>query len=133
MGGIPVVRGTADRESMNRCLEALEGGEPVVVFPEGTRRTGLVVEDVFEGAAYMATRVQCPIVPVGIGGSEAAMGREHRLPRPRKVLMVIGPPMHPEKPAEGSTARAPRRAVRELSERLKAELQRLFDEARAAV
>jgi 1-acyl-sn-glycerol-3-phosphate acyltransferase len=46
--------------------------------------------------------------------------------KPVKCVLVIGPPLHPE---AGEVGKAPRRAVRELNERLRDELQRLFDEA----
>lgn len=114
---------------MKACVEALEHGDPLVVFPEGTRRSGPVVEDMFEGAAYLACRAGVPLVPVGIGGSEAAMRREHRLPRPSRIRIVIGTPVYPVASEGRSTSR---RAVRELNERLRSELQRLFDEASAS-
>lgn len=126
LGGFPVRRGTADREALRRCIEVIEGGEPLVLFPEGTRREGAVVDELFDGAAYIATRTGAPIVPVGIGGSAQAMPRGSKLLRPVKVHLVIGPPLEPERPEGG---RASRRAVKELTERLRAEIQRLFDEA----
>jgi 1-acyl-sn-glycerol-3-phosphate acyltransferase len=126
LGGFPVRRGTADREALRRCIQVIEGGEPLVLFPEGTRREGAVVGHLFDGAAYIATRTGVPIVPVGIGGSARAMPRGAKLLRPVKVHLVIGPPLEPEQPADG---RASRRAVRELTERLRGEIQRLFDEA----
>ena len=126
LGGFPVRREVADREALRRCVEVLEGGEPLVLFPEGRRRAGPVVEDLFEGAAYLALRTGVPIVPVGIGGSERAMPKGARMLHPVKVHVVIGPPLQPERPPGG---RAPRRAVRELTDALQAELQRLFDEA----
>ena len=60
----------------------LERGEPLVLFPEGTRRSGPVIENLHEGAAYLSSRTGAPIVPVGIGGSERAMAKGKRLPRP---------------------------------------------------
>jgi 1-acyl-sn-glycerol-3-phosphate acyltransferase len=131
MGGFPVNRGAADREAIRKCMEVLEGGEPLVLFPEGTRRSGPVVEDMFEGAAYLSTKTGAPILPVGIGGSEAAMPKGAKFIKPVKTHLVIGPPLHPETGAEGG--KAPRRAVRELNERLQGELQRLFDEAQKKV
>ena len=127
LGGFPVHRGTADREAMRRCEQVLDGGEPLVMFPEGTRQLGPVIENMFDGVAYVALRAGVPIVPVGIGGSERAMPKGARMIRPVKLTMVIGPPIEVEAPAEGE--RVPRRAVRELTERLRAELQLLFDEA----
>jgi 1-acyl-sn-glycerol-3-phosphate acyltransferase len=130
LGAIPVRRGGADREALRACEVAVRAGEPVVIFPEGTRKTGPVVEEIFEGAAFVALRTGVPIVPVGIGGSEAAMPRCTKLLRPVKIRVVIGPPFYPT--ARQSGERVARREVRELSDRLHAELQRLFDQARKA-
>jgi len=124
LGAFPVSRGTADREALQRCVEILEGGEPLVVYPEGQRRSGPLVEDIYDGAAYIALRAGVPIVPIGIGGSERAMPKGKRFIYPVKVHAVIGPPIE-VKPLEGN--RVPRTEVREVSAVLKDELQRLFD------
>ncbi|MBW3615101.1 MAG: 1-acyl-sn-glycerol-3-phosphate acyltransferase [Actinobacteria bacterium] len=126
LGGFPVNRGAADREALRTCIEVLRGGEPLVVFPEGSRRTGPVVGEIFEGAAYLSAKTGAPIVPVGIGGSEAALPIGAKVPRPVRVHLVVGPPLQAE---DTGAARASRRAVRELNDRLRSELQRLFDEA----
>ena len=54
LGGFPVVRGTADREALQRCIAVLEAGEPLVLFPEGERKSGPIVQPLFDGAAYVA-------------------------------------------------------------------------------
>ena len=128
LGAFPVHRGKADREAMRRCIKILEHGEPLVVFPEGTRRTGPKIEDLHDGTAYMAIRTGVPIIPVAVGGTERAMGRGQVFPRPVKVFLLVGPPILPPPPAEDGR-RPSRRAVRELTGVLQAELQRLFDEA----
>ena len=130
LGAIPIRRGGADREALRACEAAVRAGEPLVIFPEGTRKTGPVVEEIFEGAAFVALRTGVPIVPVGIGGSEAAMPRGTKLLRPVKIRVVIGPPFYPAVRQSGQ--RVARREVSELTERLHAELQRLFDQARKA-
>ena len=127
LGGFPVRRGTADREALRTCVEVIETGEPLVLFPEGTRREGPVVDGLFDGAAYLAARAGVPIVPVGIGGSAAAMPRGARFVHPARIHVIVGEPMLSE--GAGDTGRVPRRAVRELTEQLEKELQRLFDEA----
>jgi 1-acyl-sn-glycerol-3-phosphate acyltransferase len=126
LGAFPVHRGAADREALRRSIEVIEGGEPLVLFPEGTRRFGPTIEHLFDGGAYVATRAGVPLVPVGIGGSERAMQKGKRLPRPVKIHIVVGEPLYPP---SSSAPRASRRAVRELTEQLHVELQRLFDEA----
>jgi len=128
LGGFPVVRGTADRDALRRCIEVIEGGEPLVLFPEGTRQSGPLVEHLFEGAAYVATRTGVPIVPVGIGGSERAMPKGARGLRPGRIAIVVGEPIVPD-PGDGSR-RGSRRAIRELTGRLHVELQSLLDAAR---
>ena len=128
LGAFPVRRGAADRDALRRCIEVIETGRPVVLFPEGTRRSGPVVEDLFEGTAYVAGRTGVPIVPVGIGGSERALAKGQRLPRPVKIHVVVGPPLDP--PQRREDGRPPKRgAVHEVTEQLQAELQRLFDKA----
>ena len=126
LGAFPVNRGTADREALRTCITVLQNGEPLVLFPEGTRRSGPVVEDLFDGAAYVATKAGVPIIPVGIGGSEGAMPKGAKFIRPVKVHMVVGPPIQPG-PSDGG--KASRRGMQELTGRLEAELQRLYDEA----
>ena len=126
LGAFPVRRGAADREALRRSIEVVERGEPLVLFPEGTRRFGPTIEHLFDGAAHVATRAGVPVVPVGIGGSERAMQKGKRLPRPVKIHIVVGKPLHPPMNPGG---RASRRAVHELTEQLHVELQRLFEEA----
>lgn len=127
LGSFPVTRGTADREALNRCIEVLEAGDALVLFPEGERKSGPVVQPLFDGAVYCAIKAGVPIVPVGIGGSEWVMPKKAKFIYPKKVHVVIGPPMPPPVAPEGG--RLPRNAYKQHSQELRAELQRLFDEA----
>ena len=129
LGAVPVVRGTPDRSSMRAIEAALTGGMPVVMFPEGTRQAGPLVQPLFDGVAYTAFRAGVPIVPVGIGGSERAMPKGSKLLRPVKIQVVVGEPIPVERPPAGE--RIPRRAVKELTEQLSDRIQALFDEAQA--
>lgn len=129
LGGFPVRRGEPDRKAMRTAESVLRGGEPLVMFPEGTRQSGPIVEQVYDGVAYVALRLGVPIVPVGIGGSEGAMPKGAKFIRPVKVRLVVGPAIDVRAPAAGE--RVARRSVRELTERLTSELQALFDEAQA--
>lgn len=125
LGGFPVNRGTADREALRRATAVLEAGEGLVLFPEGERKDGPVVQPLFDGAVYIAVKAGVPIVPVGIGGSARVMPRGAHFVHPRRVHVEIGPPIPPPVPPAGG--RLPRSAVSDHSARLHAELQRLFD------
>jgi 1-acyl-sn-glycerol-3-phosphate acyltransferase len=127
LGAYPVHRESADRSALRTTEDALEGGEPVVLFPEGTRESGPKVQPILQGAVFVAARAGVPIVPVGIGGSERALPKGAKMIRPVKVVAVVGRPIPP--PARSEAGRIPRRAVAEISDRLHAELQELFDEA----
>jgi 1-acyl-sn-glycerol-3-phosphate acyltransferase len=129
LGGFPVQRGTADREALKAALACVERGEPLVMFPEGTRQSGPVVAEMFDGPAYVACRTGAPIIPVGFGGTEAAMPKGSKFVRPVKMVMVIGEPLVPPPPKE--SGRVSRRAVRELTAELGEAIQGLFDEAQA--
>ena len=127
VGGFPVERGTADRAALRACQEVLERGEPMVMFPEGTRQHGPVVDPdlMHAGPAFVAARAGVPIVPLGIAGTDHAMPGGSMLIRPVRVVMVVGEPIRsPE--VDG---RIPRRMVDELTERLRVGLQGCFDEA----
>jgi len=128
LGAFPVHRGSADRESLRTCLQIIENGESLVMFPEGTRREGPVVEDLFDGPAYVAARTGVPLVPVGIGGSAEAMPVGAKLIRPHKIVVVVGEPVLP--PVGDGSGRVKRRVVREMTDQLQARLQALYDEAR---
>lgn len=128
MGGYPVHRGTADRQALRRCLEVVSRGEGLILFPEGTRQTGPVVCELFEGAAYTASKANVPIIPMGIGGSERAMPKGAKMIRPVKLHYEIGPPIPPPLAEDGG--RASRDQLHATTKVLKEELQRLFDIAR---
>ena len=100
-----------------------------MLFPEGTRREGPVIEDLMEGAAFLAARTGAPIVPVGIGGTDLAMPKGSAIPKPRTIQVVIGPAI-PAPPRTGG-GRVSRSAVHAATQRLVPELQAVYDEAKA--
>lgn len=128
MGGYPVHRGTADREALRRCLEVVTRGEGLILFPEGTRQHGPLVCDLFEGAAYTASKANVPIIPMGIGGSERAMPKGSKMLRPVKLHYEIGVPIPAPLAEDGG--RASRDQLHATTKLLHEELQRVFDIAR---
>lgn len=129
LGGVPVERGSPNaRAALKATQAALKAGEPVAVFPEGTRRHGREVTDLFDGTAYLAVKLGVPIVPVGIGGSEEILASGKKLPRLRRVAVVVGRPI--SAPLDATTRK--RSDLVAITTELQGELQRLFDEAMTA-
>ena len=127
MGGFPVERALTDRAALRISEAVLRNGEPLVVFPEGTRQEGPVVQPLKEGAAFLACRAGVPIIPVGIGGAERAMPKGAKYIRPSKVTLIVGEPIYPPPRAEGE--RVKRSMVKSVTAELHETLQRLFDKA----
>jgi 1-acyl-sn-glycerol-3-phosphate acyltransferase len=100
----------------------------LVLFPEGERKSGPVVQPLFDGAAYVAVKAGVPIIPVGIGGSEGVMTKGSKMIHARKCVIVIGAPIFVAPSSDGPT---PRSVIHDVSSRLHADLQRLFDEAQS--
>lgn len=126
LGAIPVTRGKADREALQTCVTVAMAGEPLVIFPEGARQHGPVIQELFDGAAFVQSRTGVPIIPIGIGGSESAMPKGAKFIRPHKVRLVVGPAL-PAPEADGPKAR--RAATKARTAELHAVLQDLFDQA----
>ncbi|HEY7931233.1 MAG TPA: lysophospholipid acyltransferase family protein [Acidimicrobiales bacterium] len=125
LGAFPVRRGTADRESMGRAEEVLRRGQALVLFPEGTRKDGLTVEPLHDGAMFIAARTKAWVVPVGIAGTDRAMPQGAKLPRFAKVHVVIGTPIAPPE----TTGRVSRSQLQAKSEELRAALESVYHEA----
>lgn len=127
MGAFPVHRGAADRQALKAAEAVLRAGEPLVLFPEGTRQEGDRLGPLHEGAAFLSARTGAPIVPIGIAGTDRALPKGARIPRPVQARIVIGPPIHAAVPA--GSARVPRSAVAATTEALREGLQAAYDEA----
>lgn len=126
LGAFPVTRGSADLEALKRCIAILNSGEPLVMFPEGTRHVGPEVMPLFDGAAFVALKVGVPIIPAGIAGTEDVMRSGSKKIRLTRCAMVIGEPISVTIPESG---RASRDHVSELTLLLQARLQSVLDEA----
>jgi 1-acyl-sn-glycerol-3-phosphate acyltransferase len=126
LGAFPVNRDGADRESMRLAEEVLRRGQALVLFPEGTRKDGPVVEPLHDGAMFIAARTGAMVVPVGIAGSDRALPPGAKFPRFIKIHIVVGPPITP--PA--SEGRVSRSQISAKTEELRAALEEAYATAR---
>ena len=47
---------------LSTAISVLEDGEPLVLFPEGERKDGPIVQPLFDGAAFVAARAGVPLM-----------------------------------------------------------------------
>jgi 1-acyl-sn-glycerol-3-phosphate acyltransferase len=96
MGMIPVDRdnGAKARLALDAAADVLRRGALVMVYPEGTRSRDGHLHRGHIGAARVAMTVGCPIVPVGIVGTDRIQPPGARLPRLRvRCSLAIGAPL----------------------------------------
>lgn len=67
-GQIPVDRTHHDVRAVRRCVQVLQQGRPLAIFPEGLRGRGDMTR-IRPGVAYLAMVTGAPIVPVAILGT----------------------------------------------------------------
>jgi putative phosphoserine phosphatase/1-acylglycerol-3-phosphate O-acyltransferase len=84
-GGIRVDRGTGSDEPLAAAIEALRGGELLMLAPEGTIPRGPAFFDPELkgrwGAARLAAATHAPVIPVGLWGTEHVWPRSSRTPK----------------------------------------------------
>ena len=65
------------------------------MFPEGRRVAEWGESPPKQGAAWLAYRLGCPLVPMSISGTGDVLGLDNLKVERHPVRVVIGEPMHP--------------------------------------
>lgn len=89
VGQYGLQRDVPDRAPLLNALAQLKAGGTIGIFPEGTRGSG-GVENVFNGAGWLACRSGAQIVPIAMRGTHREPGSRRRF-RPR-VDVLVGEP-----------------------------------------
>jgi 1-acyl-sn-glycerol-3-phosphate acyltransferase len=102
-GQVPVDQTTARNAvaSLNRGVQTLKSGMPLVIFPEGGRSADGITKPFVSGAAYMAIKAQVPLVPITLIGTYELLPIHTYHLKPRPLAIVIGDPIS----TEGLTSR----------------------------
>lgn len=114
--------GSLDYEDiLGSCIESLNRGNCLIIFPEGTRTPRSGRNSIKKGAARIAMASGCNIIPLHIGGTDKyGLGRKDPWtgfnPNERYVYDIsMGPEISPEKYRDLSMPRAVRALTREFS------------------
>jgi fatty-acyl-CoA synthase len=81
--------------------EALERGESVAIYPEGTFTATTGIRPFHLGAFKAAAMTRRPICPVAMRGARKIMRDGTHLPRPGRVTVTFGPLLTPDPAAAG--------------------------------
>jgi 1-acyl-sn-glycerol-3-phosphate acyltransferase len=100
LDAIPIDRDGFGLGGVKETLRRLKAGEPVLVFPEGTRSPDGEIQKFKPGFAAIAVRAGASILPMAIEGAFAAMPRQSRLPRCMPVRVQCGVPIGPDEIAK---------------------------------
>jgi 1-acyl-sn-glycerol-3-phosphate acyltransferase len=90
-GGLWLRRGASDRVALESALDLLAEGWMVGIAPEGRRSPTHVLIEGKRGAAFLATRANVPVVPVGVVNTDHVGRSLKRLRRPT-VTVQVGEP-----------------------------------------
>ena len=88
----PIKRGRGDSAAIRQCLQLIEGGHSLTVFPQGTR--GGDWNEAADGVSFLAKKTGARVLPVRIYGSDDVLNVGQIVPRLfKKVKVVIGKPI----------------------------------------
>ncbi len=132
MGNLPVDRDDtkAAIDSLDTALAVLARGEAFGIYPEGTRsRDGRLYRG-RTGVAHLALTARCPVVPVGVSGTQDLQPVGARVPRLAKVTVAFGEPLDFTDRFDGVPLG---RARREATDEIMAAIQTLSGQPTAGV
>ena len=119
-GAYPVKRGAGDREALRTASKRLIDGWATGVFLDGTRQENGRVNDPKGGAALLASRTGCPILPVAIVNSHRAFPKGSFIPRFVSIHLKVGelikPPSTRKREDLVSTTKAIQLAINSMLE-----------------
>jgi 1-acyl-sn-glycerol-3-phosphate acyltransferase len=108
----------ANLRSLQRGVETIKQGMPLVVFPEGGRSPDGEIKAFLSGAFYMAIKAGVPVVPVAIVGTYEVLKMNTFVIHPGPLQLVLGKPIS----TEGYTTRD----MDALAEKVKKAIEDLY-------
>ena len=95
VGSFPVDPATPDRAALKMAARVLEGGDALVVFPEGQISPDGELGPILPGAVLLALKSGATVVPVGMWGAQNIVPHGTTSPRPTlgPVRVHFGAPL----------------------------------------
>lgn len=121
VNALPFARQTNVRNSLAICGELLaNAGNVLIIFPEGTRSMTGELQEFKPGIGALVAGRDVAVLPCYLDGAHRAWPKGKRIPRPRKVRLVIGAPRsYAAMPSDKNSAQAIANELREAVRALK--------------
>jgi len=91
---VPVDREGGGAAGLKGILDRLLDGGVIILFPEGTRTRDGRLQPARSGIGLTVIKSTAPVVPVRVFGTFEAYNRTARFPKPKRVVVKYGEPMH---------------------------------------
>ncbi len=93
LGWIPLKTHRLDRKAFGIALSHLKKGNPVVIFPEGSRTVDGMLQEGRPGIGYLVAESKCQVIPLFISGTFKVLPVRAKWPRRFPVGVCMGKPI----------------------------------------
>lgn len=93
----PVKRNSADFSALREAMRRVKNGGGLLIFPEGTRKVGGEFLEPQAGIGFLASKLNVPVVPAVVKGTEIALPKGANRPKAAKISVNFGEQIHIER------------------------------------
>jgi 1-acyl-sn-glycerol-3-phosphate acyltransferase len=90
VNAFPLKRASADLAAIKQAIRRVNRGQALLIFPEGSRQAGGHLGDPKSGIGFLAAKLNVPVVPAFIRGTDAALAPGAKFIRLKKVSVHFG-------------------------------------------
>lgn len=90
VGAFPLKRDSADKSALKEAIHRLKNGNALVLFPEGSRGFEDMSPEPQPGIGFLAARVDVPVIPAFIKGTDKALPKGAKFIRPKNISVYFG-------------------------------------------
>ena len=107
------------------AVDCLNGGDPILIFPEGTRSEDGVMQPFKHGIGYLALHAKADILPIRLTGTHTALPKGRTIVRSRSVRVDIGQLIPFESLERATEGLSQRRSYDLITKRLQAAVRNI--------